>query len=241
MAESHDAYGRMILMAAAGKYFDGSRGACHIDYGGPSHTGGFIDGTVAGTIAVEVESRTAKQIRGAVLDLICHEHPKKLLLILRVHAQNPDLAAAQCASALRRFLDPENYRVLVLDGRGGEPQLAVDTAATKRALLELGMPPTFSENHAPPRRVATTSGITSGARVRNKPVTGTVLDQVRVFVESRSPNAVCDDCIAKRVGLSVRQHANHETRKLAAEPGFHRAKGRCSLCLSDKTVIRDKQ
>jgi hypothetical protein len=66
----------------------------------------------------------------------------------------------------------------------------------------------------------------------------TVLDDVRAFVTRLSPVAVCDDCIADRLGLSVRQHANHKTRELAGSDGFERRKGDCSLCGSDKLVIR---
>ena len=66
----------------------------------------------------------------------------------------------------------------------------------------------------------------------------TVLDQVRDFVASRSPGAVCDDCIADKLALSVRQHANHKTRELAEAPGFDRRGGVCSICQSEKLVIR---
>lgn len=135
---SHDEYGKHVLDRAAGVYCDCSRGACRVDYGGLPHTGGFIDGTVGGTIAVEVESRVAKQIRGAVLDLICHPYPKKLLIILPVHAQNPALTAAQCTSALRRFVDAANFRVVVLRGSGTNWQLDDDATLVRAALVDLG-------------------------------------------------------------------------------------------------------
>jgi hypothetical protein len=66
----------------------------------------------------------------------------------------------------------------------------------------------------------------------------TVADDVRAFVTRLSPDAVCDDCIADRLGLSVRQHANHKTRELAGSAGFERHKASCSLCGDDKLVIR---
>lgn len=66
----------------------------------------------------------------------------------------------------------------------------------------------------------------------------TRLDEGRAFVIRLSPDAVCDDCIAERLSLSVRQHANHKTRELAGSNGFERHKGRCSLCDSEKLVIR---
>jgi len=66
----------------------------------------------------------------------------------------------------------------------------------------------------------------------------TVLDDVRKFIARLAPEPVCDDCIAERLGLSVRQHANQKTRELAGSGGFERRKGICSLCGADKEVIR---
>lgn len=66
----------------------------------------------------------------------------------------------------------------------------------------------------------------------------TVLDDVRSFIARLAPDAVCDDCIADRLKLSVRQHANHKTRELAGSGGFERRKAPCSLCGGDKLVIR---
>lgn len=66
----------------------------------------------------------------------------------------------------------------------------------------------------------------------------TVLDQVRGLIERLSPEPVCDDCITERLGLSVRQHANHKTRELAAQGGFERRIEACSLCGATKKVIR---
>lgn len=66
----------------------------------------------------------------------------------------------------------------------------------------------------------------------------TILDEVRAFVTRLSPDPVCDDCIAERLNLSVRQHANHKTRELAGSDGFARRKGACSLCGSEKLVIQ---
>jgi hypothetical protein len=66
----------------------------------------------------------------------------------------------------------------------------------------------------------------------------TVLERARSFVDGLSPQAVCDDCIAKHLKLSVRQHANHKTRELAGEPAFQRMKGTCSMCFASKLVVR---
>lgn len=65
----------------------------------------------------------------------------------------------------------------------------------------------------------------------------TVLDDVERFVTRLSPELVCDDCIAEKLNLSVRQHANHKTRELAGSNGFERRKDVCSLCGGTKLVI----
>jgi hypothetical protein len=66
----------------------------------------------------------------------------------------------------------------------------------------------------------------------------TVLDDVRHLIERLSPHPVCDDCIAERLGLSMRQNASHKTRELTGTPGFERRIEVCSLCNSTKKVIR---
>lgn len=66
----------------------------------------------------------------------------------------------------------------------------------------------------------------------------TVLDDVRALIERLTPEPVCDDCIAERLSLSVRQHANRKTLELAGSPGFERRIDACSLCGATKKVIR---
>jgi uncharacterized protein YaaQ len=64
------------------------------------------------------------------------------------------------------------------------------------------------------------------------------IDRIRAFVTRLAPAAVCDDCIAERLELSVRQQAIDVTRELAGTQGFVRQKGPCALCGADKLVIR---
>ena len=67
----------------------------------------------------------------------------------------------------------------------------------------------------------------------------TVLEDVQAFISARSPKAICDDCIADGLKLSVRQHANHKTRELSKLKGFDRREGTCSICGDhNKKVIR---
>jgi len=92
-----------------------------------------IDGTVAGQVAVEIESRRSKQVRGAVLDLFCHAYPKKLLLILPVHMSNAETTAHQCRTALQEG----DFRVVVLRGHGSNPQPTADVRIVRSALQPL--------------------------------------------------------------------------------------------------------
>src|SRR5712692_90442 len=94
VSAAHDAYGKRVLWHATGGTALHCGSSVEIDYG--SVHAARIDATVGDDIAVELESRTSKQIRGAVLDLICHRYSKKLLLILPVHMHNPLTAAEQC-------------------------------------------------------------------------------------------------------------------------------------------------
>lgn len=66
----------------------------------------------------------------------------------------------------------------------------------------------------------------------------TVFDQVQALIDRLQPDAVCDDCITERLGLSVRQHANHKIRELAGTAEFERQLDECALCGLRKKVIR---
>ena len=63
-----------------------------------------IDGTNAGAMAEEIESRTSRQVRRAVLDLLMHPYAKILLVLLPAHMSNSETAAEQCRFALKRYL-----------------------------------------------------------------------------------------------------------------------------------------
>ena len=72
----------------------------------------------------------------------------------------------------------------------------------------------------------------------------TVLDRVRELVMRRSPDAICDDCIANELAITPRQHASHKTRELV-HPGitsdaarFDRSPKECGVCGRTKKAIR---
>lgn len=133
---AHDQYGKEVLRAAAGTAYRDSGQSTYIDYaaGQPAR----IDGTVGTSIAVEIESRVSKQIRGAVLDLICHGYPKKLLVLLPVHMSDAEVAARQCRHIMGRFLQAADFRVVVLEGSGGARTVDADAQRVAVALRELG-------------------------------------------------------------------------------------------------------
>jgi hypothetical protein len=97
---AHDEYGKRVLQQATEGIAVHYGKPVEIDYGAGQPAR--IDATV-GDIAVEIESRVSKQVRGALLDLICHSHPKKLLVLLPVHMSNPEITAEQCRNIMNRF------------------------------------------------------------------------------------------------------------------------------------------
>jgi len=133
---SHDAYGKEVLRAAAGQAFIDWGPTVEVDYGAgrPAR----VDGTVSGTIAVEVASRTPKQVRGAVLDLLFHAYPKKLLVLVPIYMSESGICADQCRHALGRFVDEDNFRVVVLQGTGNRANLDGDARLVRGVLKELG-------------------------------------------------------------------------------------------------------
>ena len=64
------------------------------------------------------------------------------------------------------------------------------------------------------------------------------IDHVRALIERLAPARICDDCVADRLGLSMRQHDNHKMRELAGSNRFERRKDICSMSYGEKLVIR---
>ncbi|HTA70153.1 MAG TPA: hypothetical protein VK776_17820 [Bryobacteraceae bacterium] len=75
--QKHDGYGKSVLRAAVGPRF--SAYGTTITY---DTSQARIDGTVDAMIAVEIESRANKQVRGAILDLLMHPYSKRLLVLI---------------------------------------------------------------------------------------------------------------------------------------------------------------
>lgn len=114
----HDEYGKRILRETFPSEFLDWGKSIEIDLG--TENPARIDGTIGSDICVEIESRVAKQIRGALLDLILHNYPKKCLIIEPVHSYNPQETATQCEKIFNKFLDPKDFRVVLLCGTGND-------------------------------------------------------------------------------------------------------------------------
>jgi hypothetical protein len=129
----HDEYGKRLLrLADRGIEVDGP--TCNVALGRGSAR---IDGVLGGQVAIEVESRTSKQVRGAVRDLLVHGAPKKLLILIPKYMSNPESCREDCAAIIGRFVAPQNYRVIHLRGTLDVPAPENDLPLIQRALTEL--------------------------------------------------------------------------------------------------------
>jgi len=131
----HDQYGKKLMKQING--FRDSGDTTIIGIGGKSYAR--IDGTIRNQVAVEIESRVFKQIRGAILDLLLHECPKKLLILLPVHMSNPFETSEKCRLIMSKFLDVKDFQVLLLEGTGLNPQEVKDLELIRNSLNNLNI------------------------------------------------------------------------------------------------------
>ena len=75
-------------------------------------------------------------MRGAVLDLILHPYPKKLLVLIPMWI-GPN-TPAESKYILARFLAPKDFEVVLLSGTGDDPRVEEDAEVVRSALLRLG-------------------------------------------------------------------------------------------------------
>ncbi|KRR23265.1 hypothetical protein [Bradyrhizobium retamae] len=64
-----------------------------------------------------------------------------------------------------------------------------------------------------------------------------VAQEVNDFITKRRPAVVCDLCIVRGIGLSVRAHANQITAALATTSEFVREKGSCPDCKQTDVMV----
>ncbi len=65
-------------------------------------------------------------------------------------------------------------------------------------------------------------------------------DKVKGLIAVLAPEAVCDPCIAERLGIASAHQVSHRTRELAGEGGFERLNHACALCGETLSVTRKK-
>ena len=126
---AHDAYGKKILRQATSDAVELLGPAVQIDYG-TSHPAR-IDGAV-GDVAIELEARVGKQVRGAVLDLICHP----LLLVIMPVEHVGKAVPEQCKNVLARFVRKGHFQVVVLKGHGHDEKPREDVEIVADALSD---------------------------------------------------------------------------------------------------------
>jgi hypothetical protein len=133
----HEKYGKALMKAVAGDGFVDSGDVVRVRYRGGISAN--IDGVLNGCCAVEIESRVEKQVRGAVIDLLCHPLAKKLLVLIPEHMNNPEGTAEMSREILDRFnREGERSEVVLLRGTGNYPKPDEDRRLIEQALKILG-------------------------------------------------------------------------------------------------------
>jgi hypothetical protein len=116
MARPHDTYGKAVLKAAFPDEFDSRPPRVHFDETLKDAGTATIDGRIGEDIAVEVESRVSKQVRGALVDLAFHPYPKKLMVLIRAYTNR--FTGPQCRVILRRLCPDSRFEVVEIEGSG---------------------------------------------------------------------------------------------------------------------------
>ncbi len=131
----HEKYVKDILKSIAKGKFVCSGNQIKVEYPAISAR---IDGVIENCCAIEIESRTAKQIRGALLDLTNHKLKKKLLIIIRTPSLSKRNIVEHCENILSNYLNKKNNQVVLLEGTGNNQKPKKDKIKIKNALSKLG-------------------------------------------------------------------------------------------------------
>ena len=86
-------------------------------------------------IAIEIESRANKQVRGALVDLALHPFDKKLLVLIKKYSN--DYTLRQCKIILEKLTQNKKIEVIELKGTGDTPKKEVDIKKIKQAVRNL--------------------------------------------------------------------------------------------------------
>jgi GMP synthase-like glutamine amidotransferase len=131
----HEKYGKKLLKEIAEDHFISRGQSVKANYEGS--VSARIDGVIY-DCAIEIESRVAKQIRGALLDLLEHKFSKKLLILIPAHINNKEGTVKHCEYILNRYKkEGQNTRVVLLEGTGHNEEPVSDIKKIKKALRAL--------------------------------------------------------------------------------------------------------
>jgi hypothetical protein len=134
--QKHDQYGKKVLEKAFGDRFNPKPKVFQFDETDKTAGTARIDGEVDGQIAVEIESRASKQVRGALLDLAFHPHKKKLLVLIKKYGNQ--ITPIQAEVILSKLCGGRSvFKVVELEGRGDDPKLVGDVQRVGRAVAAL--------------------------------------------------------------------------------------------------------
>jgi hypothetical protein len=93
--------------------------------------------------AVEIEAKTYKQMRGAILDLSWHPAPRKMFVVILAQPQlgNDLKARSHCTFVWQKLTDGENtpFELVVLRGTGAYPMEENDRSLLVDALKRLDL------------------------------------------------------------------------------------------------------
>jgi len=136
----HDTYVKNLLNQAVSQKYITKRSFTIVRFAkGTAQIDGVIK-SVKGDIAVEIESRTAKQVRGAIIDLFFHKTKKKLLILVPAYMHDPEKLKRDAIYILKNLkrLRPEIvFKVVILKGTGMDKKPEEDLEIICKAITQL--------------------------------------------------------------------------------------------------------
>lgn len=132
----HNNYGKRLLKEVVGDLLIATGPDTRVNYQGDISAK--IDGVIEACCAIEIESRVAKQVRGALIDLLEHQLSKKLLILIPAHMNDPEATARHCKHLLEKYKQQgSTVKVVLLKGTGDNPKDSEDKKLIESALREL--------------------------------------------------------------------------------------------------------
>ena len=99
-----------------------------------------IDGIIRNQCAIEVESRTPKQVKGALVDLLFHPLDKKLLILVPTKELNPIYVSPMIKQILNTYKSVNaRIEIAVLCGNGNDDRADMDKKIIIKTLKSMGI------------------------------------------------------------------------------------------------------